>query len=322
MPPSEQNPAPMNQPFPNVPEYLHLDPIPEPKAPQSKKKIILILTAIALVVLLAASAAAAWLYMSGEPERRLYTALENSMKVGYVTQKIVTKVSDEGDAMFETSYNLSDPAQPKAHSIFTMNSENVSVNGEIIIPDATHYYVKFSKIPTGSLSKGVVTEQWYKATKSNLAKAPVLIKSINFDRLNQAIFGNIIFGKLNDSAIAVLMEYIKNNDVYVIDDSTVDGRQAVYSLTLNSQHIGNLNKLLTEQLNVQLPSIYEQMIKNKATQSKHTLFIDIETNKISQIIQTATDEKTKETATITTSYSFPSTYSVKIPQDAKEVVGA
>lgn len=321
MPPSEQNPAPMNQPFPNVPEYLHLDPIPEPKAPQSKKKIILILTAIALAVLLAASAAAAWLYMSGEPERRLYGAIENLMSTQYVTQKTVTTFESKTESMVETKYDLTDSVRPKSHSSFMIDTERLSVAGELITFGANEYFIRFTKLPENESKSNIMVDTWYKVEKSNLEQAPELIRSFNVTRIVPPVYGDIILGNLDGNMVKELMIFIRDNSVYAYTAFVNEPNSAVYNLTLDSKLIGELNKKLSKQLDATVPSLYDAMTKTQSFKMKYVLTVNKQTGNVSQFAQVPDDDEKDKSVITTVTYTFPDNVSVSAPDDFKEVVG-
>lgn len=319
MPPSEQNSGPVNQPVSNVPEYLHLDPIPEPQAPKSKKKLIAIISAVIVLIVAIAAGAAVLLYMSGETDRRLYGAIENLMSSRYVTQKTVVMFESKTTRMMETKYDLSAPGQPKSHSNFNIDTEILSVAGEMVVVDRNEYFIRFTRLPEDDSQSKIDIDTWYKVQKTNLKNAPDLIRSFNFDRVIPPVYGEIILGNFGGDVVDPLMTFIRNNGMYAYTSAADETEQTVYTLSLDSKHVGELNKQLAKQLGVVVPSQYDAMAKNKSYKMEYALTINKQSGKVQQITQMPDNDEKNKTVTTTVTYTYPTNVSVKTPSGFKEI---
>lgn len=318
MPPSEQNQTPVTQSVSNIPEYLHLDPIPEPKPPKSKKKTIAIVSFAVIIILSIGAGIAALLYMSGETDRRLYGAIENLMSVRYVTQKTVTTYESKTERMIETKYDLTDPAQPKSQSNFTIDTKRLSAAGELVTSGKSEYFVRFTKLSENESKPKIIVGTWYKVKKSNIERAPELIRSFHFDRIVPPVYGNVVLGNFDSGVAETLVTFIKSSSMYAYTASANEAESMAYNLSLDSRHVGELNIKLAKQLDVSPPSLYDAMAKAKSFKMKYELVIDRQTGNISQIRQVPDDNEKDKSAITTVTYSFPNSVSVSVPNDFKE----
>jgi hypothetical protein len=322
MQPSEQNQAPSNAPVSNIPEYLHMEPIPEPVPPKSKKKLVALVALVVAVTIAIASGVFAYIYMSGESDRQLSRALEGSLSAPYFTQIITMTVDSKNQQVAETKYDLSDPSQPKSHSTFMIDTERLSVAGEVVTVNASVYYVRFTELPKNTaMTKGVVADKWYKVTRANLKSAPELIRAFNFDQAAPPLFGSVIVGNFDVDSAGALMEYINSSAIYTYGGTSGGDQSIVYDVTLDSKHIAELNKKMAEQTGKTLPTQYSAMAKNKSFKLNYDLTVNKQTGKVVQLTQIpSADEKDKSVVT-TTTYTYPDSITVEVPKDFEEVAG-
>lgn len=322
MQPSEQNQAPANEPVSNIPEYLHMEPIPEPVPPKSKKKFVALVALAVTVVVAIASGVFAYIYMSGETDRQLSRALESSLSAPYLTQKITTTLDSKDQRSLETKYDISNPAQPKSHSVFSINTDRLSIAGEAVTVSGSVYYIRFTALPEdAAMTKGIVADKWYKATRANMKSAPELIQAFDFSQTVPPLFGSVIVGNFGADTVSALMAYVNLSGMYAYTGVSSVDQNAVYNLSVDSKHIAGLNKKLAEQTGKTLPTQYGAMAKNKSFKLSYVLTVDKQTGKVERLVQAPDADEKDKTVVTTITYAYPDSVTVEIPKDFEEVAG-
>jgi len=193
----------------------------------------LLVSAIAVFGL---SAWAWWHNIRSNPQRTLYGAIENNLRVRSVSRQVA---QTSGSQKLDQGVNLSLGTKPAAHG-FTTISQTGDINATIeteAMSTPTEEYVRYTTIETDQQnSKGKklnfdeILNIWGKTSTEQTGEPGALY--------GESILGVVPTANLNASDRQALMKTIRDNNVYAFDEQTLErkiqnGRPTyVYSLTV------------------------------------------------------------------------------------------
>ncbi len=333
MQPNQQNPyqQPAAPPSPtgyagsNVPDFLQLDPLPEPKAPRSKKKMVAVVLSILILLGLAGGSVGYWQWQQGEPERQFYATLDSMLQVNHVAR--VYTVSLNGDELMSgtAKTDLSKPSQPRSHISYEtiyaddeLTEKAQKLKGEVVVSDSKDFYTRFDAIPDANDAGQVVLHQWYKAS---IGDNKFVSEVINPNEAINTTFGNVVTGNYDNEKRAQLMEYMKSQRPYRVlerHNEDIDNRPTrAYIVEVDSQKLGKLNKEVAEMLGVAVPFPFNFTSTNDPKKMKMTMWIDNNTGRLVKVIEQYKDTETQNVRVSTVNYSYPDSVTITLPEDAR-----
>ena len=241
MQPNQQNPSPQNptptpsgqpgQSYPVVPDYLGLEPIPEPKPAKPPKKRIYIVAAIAIAALIVGLVGYLLISMQQSgPERRLTAMLETMLSQQYVLREHRVGIDDTIITSNTVESDLSNPKIPSSSikhfsAVNDVNGTKQELRGDIVLR-GDQRYARFAAIPDIFKLKNTELNTWYSTT--DLPESQKVVKSIanNLQNTLNTPLGLIVIGEFDDALKAQIMNDISSLQPYVIQKDgtdTVDG---------------------------------------------------------------------------------------------------
>lgn len=316
MQPEQQNPTPQSNP--NVPDFLQLDPIPDPAEQKHKKnKVVLIIFSILLVMMAGVAVLAATTWLQGESERRFYTMLDKLMQASYI-ERAITIENEIKDKKYPSSEQIeikavsdfSNPATPKSkftYDYYARDSEkSVAVSGETVVENSSEFATKFEKYTIPRVDD-IRTGQWYRVSsrERETYDPSWLIDLVNTTQTN------VICGNFSDNQRQDLLGFIVTNNIYSIDNfktEEFDGKEyTVYTVKLDYKQIAKLNEKLKD--SYKLTSV--QSLSDEV--STLEVWVDNNTNLPYKIQEHIKLDDINLTASMTAIYSFPDGIDIKMP---------
>ncbi len=325
MQPEQQNQTP--QPNSNIPDYLGMELVKDPSVSHKKKtKIVVILGFVLSILVLAGLATVAVLWWLGAPERQFYSMLDNAMQTKYIHSDInvVNEAKDENFRNTKTiqviaKSDLSDPRQLKGQYsyIYDIDKEanGISVFEYKVMADAIvtvddEYLTRF----TGELiPNGLKADQWYLAPDEAIAgEYEVISRSAVNNNLNGLIVGNF-----NASQRQSLMQFIREKQIYVINNSHVEVQDeeeyTVFDVMYNPQRFEDLDSELREVLGIreaQLESTFKSNLE---------IWISNTTTLPTKVVNKLKLPKFNYTSTMISKYEYPNRVTITVPNNKEEL---
>jgi hypothetical protein len=333
--PNQQGATPPSAPQPvyNVPDYLHLDPIPDPSANQgNKKKVLLISVFIALFVVLAI-ALGIYIYKSqagGTVEDKLYRALENTMKSDYVVRNYEAKLRDFDlvtTATMTIKTDASNPAVPKSDIQETYSQkEKQDVTDSFVgqfrtFNDTEQHLMLSEKAETSNAFGDIAMDQWYVKQYSTQERTTIgyALNRIETPRILNSIQGILIAGGVEEQS-KQLVDFIKSSGTYPIlkTQSESNGNEHLtrYDIQVDHDKLNNLNKKAVELLGIK----QRLVIMPYADQSESlSLWVDDTTEKIVKMTYVGREIANNKSTDKTTKFDYPTTLSIETPNNSKKL---
>lgn len=311
-------------PNPNIPEYLHMEPIADPVIEGRKRSKRLLYVGLALLVVVIVALAGAfvlWYLNYNSPQEKLYRALANNLQISYVVRDF--KLRDATLLLKENTYkvetDLSNPVEPKSHLTYSDSRTSVdgkksTINGEKIVVGKDEYYDKITGVETSQAIDGVVLNQWrVAALNSDTGAITYYYDGIDSLRGLNSTQGVVLTGNFSVEQRNQLISFIKANGLYGVVSAQTrleSGNQVTdYVVKLDVEKINQLNKKAVDLLGT---GSYATLAKNKQDAGDLHIVVDDKTDRISGIIyRISKDGKTIFEKTVTMTY--PDTLSINKP---------
>ena len=330
MQPNQQNPSPQNptptpsgqpgQSYPVVPDYLGLEPIPEPKPAKPPKKRIYIVAAIAIAALIVGLVGYLLISMQQSgPERRLTAMLETMLSQQYVLREHRVGIDDTIITSNTVESDLSNPKIPSSSikhfsAVNDVNGTKQELRGDIVLR-GDQRYARFAAIPDIFKLKNTELNTWYSTT--DLPESQKVVKSIanNLQNTLNTPLGLIVIGEFDDALKAQIMNDISSLQPYVIQKDgtdTVDGEaMTILDIKIDLHKIGEINSNIAKSLGLNDTSIPYASI-NAGTMGEVSVWIDRD-NRLRKIVLQEDEAGAGNIVTDTTSYSYPESLKIEIP---------
>ena len=330
MQPNQQNPSPQNptptpsgqpgQSYPVVPDYLGLEPIPEPKPAKPPKKRIYIVAAIAIAALIVGLVGYLLISMQQSgPERRLTAMLETMLSQQYVLREHRVGIDDTIITSNTVESDLSNPKIPSSSikhfsAVNDVNGTKQELRGDIVLR-GDQRYARFAAIPDIFKLKNTELNTWYSTT--DLPESQKVVKSIanNLQNTLNTPLGLIVIGEFDDALKAQIMNDISSLQPYVIQKDgtdTVDGEaMTILDIKIDLHKIGEINSNIAKSLGLNDTSIPYASI-NAGTMGEVSVWIDRD-NRLRKLVLQEDEAGAGNIVTDTTSYSYPESLKIEIP---------
>lgn len=262
MQPSEQNPVPPVQPVSNVPEYLHMEPIPDSalrKKGGAKKSII---WALLIILLITGSGAgiAYWLSSQKYHDEAFYQAIESTMGISHVSRdysfasdstvgdelslKIISDFSDQPNPISRAEYELS------------RTDQGVVVKGEQLVANQNRLYSKLLK-SDGMKDSKFAMDSWYQLDASKTNAATYLFDSMKLRHNINTPLGIVITGVASAPQREQFVDRLRTDGIYEIKGNKrqqLDGvGMDVYSVSIRTDGLAKIIKEFAQQTKQQVP---------------------------------------------------------------------
>lgn len=323
MQPNGQYPPPISSP--NIPEYLHMEPIPDPVAEgrNRKRKIYkLVLILFAILIAMSVGVFFYWYLVYNSPQEKLHRVLEKNMQVSYVEwNKDVSKKG--GSIKMAASTDVSDTMHAKSDiRIDTSGTNKTGSSVQTIVLDDKRYMFLIKSASQGTFPEDLKKDQWYSAPFHATDRKDVgyWIDDPGSPLVLNSVQGIIPTGNFTSSQRSQLLDFIQLHDIYhilSIQTQTDNGtRLTGYDIQLDINKINALNAQIVKILGLaQLFTIQ----KPYPTYQEATLWVDETTGRFSKITYNSGKSKddidTKQVTTLT----YPSKLSIMAPSSVKEL---
>jgi hypothetical protein len=307
--PSQTPTTPSSQQAPsNIPEYLHMEPIPDPaigQAKKRKKKIIIVIAV--LVTVLIAGVVAGIVWVMGAPERQFYTMLDNMMNMNNVSREFTS--GSTFAALVE-----SDTTKPATQISFDAKVQKQETRGDIVTVNSDYFTARLAKTSTKELPNNASINTWYKVaepTAASVSKTSVVMDPFNLRVVLNPLFDNVIIGHFDQATRQQTIDFMKTNKVYAIKSYKADklnGQDvSVYTVDINNakQRKTQVEKLAT--------AAHVSSSGFNPVNGTFTFWVDNKTNRLLQIASTTAKSTTTETL------QYPSNITVTEPTGAKQL---
>lgn len=305
----------------NVPEFLHLDPIPDPRQQKTKKRPLVIVCIIAATLLLLGVAVAVWYWNQGAYERRFYEVLDNMLKTSYISREYNVKVNDSESVLASSATDYSNVSSPKTRIEYTAHPRGLSVGGESnpalsgeIVAINDSFVARLSQAPKSLLPKGAELNKWYTIKNPTVNTKTVTAAVFDFlklRRLFNTIYGLVPIANISKEQRAEIIDFMKLHKVYTIDAATGDSGTTMYTISINSKAFSMLNDKIAEVLKIPAADLIYQ----PADYALHIL-VDDNSASIKEITQKSKTEGGRPSVTIKQTYAYPSKIDIERPSDA------
>ena len=320
MQPNQQDPLNPTPPNSNIPEYLNMEPVADPsviKMQRKKRFVRTILIALIVMLLVIAGGWLLWLQTWNAPQQKLYRALENSLKVSYLSRKYnVKNVSPSKEIVYTADSDLSRSSDPKTRLSYTDSRTNdqsvtTTVTGEKIILNQNEYFSIIKQVTPAAASAGLLLNEWNRAELSKSFQN-------NFDGIDSlaglnSVQGIVVFGNFTEAQRKELMSIITSNNLYNVTankTSKESGRDMItYTVALDVTKVNTLNKKALELVG---SDQYVALTQSKKDKGELNITVDEKSEKIVKItygIKKNTTVNFEKTINI----SYPSAFSIEKP---------
>lgn len=327
MQPDQPNqPPPTN---PNIPDYLGMEPIKEPKPPISKRKLLLAVGIPLFIVGLTLLGLVSWSWLDGEPERRFYASIGTMLSQKHISQSYTLSLNDKTMRTTSTQTDYAESGKPKQHmkqSRTIVDNENTPhmFSTEVITIDEQTITAKFEDVPdfdkaAGTLSPG----QWYELS-ADTPQAVMSVLNVNIaTEPKAALFGDIVVGAFSDNQRQELMDFIKKGRIYDVvelrTEKLGDQDMSVFTVDYDTNGIAELNKKVATILGISsVPVQYRAMAEAKPVIKRVKIWVD-STNRITQTQYRELEDDDKSTILATTQFTYPETLKIERPADVKDL---
>ena len=305
----------------NVPDFLGLEPLPEPKPPRSKKKLLIILGIILLTISIIGGSVY-WLLIGSKnhPYNILNTALSNLMNTPYV-KRSSTSVHGHKVTTLDISSDLSLIRKPKSSIIFNIRENNEDIlRGEQVVLSETDSVTKIAK--TYDQSSLVLDRvkvqmgQWYDTSLFNTSS----ILGSGFGRYINTPLGFVLLGVFDENERQKLVNFIKSNRPYEILDfqeRIIDGvRTGVFSVKV---HDDVMMKLIDMGKNIVGATGKDYVYSSVGNGAKVEIHVDLDARLLRKTILTLSPTRGGLPRNQTVVYDYPPLMSVVDPRQIEEV---
>jgi hypothetical protein len=332
MQPNQQDPYTHNtlaSQNPNIPDYLHMDPIVNPVVERNKrKKKILrgVLFLIAILMIAAIGLLISWYLNYNSPQEKLYRAFENSLRTTYVERKYSTVYRGfayDAKLKAEAKSDFSEPALPKSTvkllSDRTSDNEKVTYDVDYVMNEKDAYTAMINGKPEGSLATNVVSGQWYrmKFNSATLNNIDYHLDQLPKRQMFNTAQGMLPMGNFSTEQRTRLIDYIKANNIYTVIKSEAKQDVRVYTINLNVATLNGLNKEIATTLNSKPTYNASRYLSGT---SSLTITVDNKSERIVQTKYTAPADGNYQFQGMI-DYSYPANMSITVPNDVESLSG-
>lgn len=306
MQPNQQNSSEQNQYAsgslagnPNVPEFLHLDPVTIQEPKPSRKKLFAVIIGI-FAILFAVGALAYWILMQNKPETLFYKAVANSMAAEIVKQEIKSNETSSKGSFAATatadfsnrdsiksvmSYAYDPPKQTDSGS-----TKNISLEGAIAEKDNQGFYGRLTAVSRNPVSK-LAVGQWYFVPLEDYKGASILDTFHLRESMHTLALG-IPIGNFAADKSDKILQYMKEKNIYTVadaQDGTLNG-VSVKVMTIDAADVAvsALMKQIADVLQIKLTGTVTT--KNKVVSMK--VWIDKDSGRFMKVQANNNPEKT------------------------------
>ena len=308
-----------------VPEYLKLDPIVEQKPRKLKKKFIVSTIILSTVLLIVAVVFLIWSWYRDAPMRNFMKVLETSLSTPYLSRiYTISSKNPDTNVSIDSKTDLTDPLHPKSsfsYKYFKSVQQDssvfqVTIVGDVAILGNNLFEGRLTQVPKVLLSpsQNIQLDQWYSMDESSLSvfDMPGLHLLVNNPH------GSLIVGNFNADIRKVLVDYIRDNKIYVITEVSsdhLDNRSVTkYSLAVNDEQLLKLNKKVADLIG---DKSYVQSPGSSKTFDM-TVWVDDSSNRVVKTSNVFTDAEVKSSETVQVQYAYPDKVIISNHDTAKE----
>ena len=276
-----------------------------------------------------------------DTKKLFYDAIENHMKVSYIQQEYDTEQVDESSAKTTGQVtgisDFTDPAKPKSKITYSVETPGVesplTMAGEIVDLNDGSYYSKLTKSPafTDTKSQAVTDDfslaldTWYKVPNSDAGMSMILFDPAGMRKTINATGGQVLVGNYKDSIRQELMQFIDDNQIYVIkgtESVTVDKKPMTqYNITIDDKSLKKLNKKAESLLGISTDDTKTESEVPMTADVKYEFLIDNDSKHLIQVKleRQGADKKSTDAATIILSYPKSVADDIKKPSVVKDL---
>ncbi len=321
-------------PNPNIPDYLGMEPIPDPEIASRKKnkitKIFTIFFTVSLVFILSVGGLIWWLEHNSA-ENKLYRAIHNSMQHEYIERDYVLKFESEFvkvSKRFMVESDFSNLTMPKSKYTHEMSyddgkGDNGTVTGQIISLGSSEVFGTLQESDANQDLIQPEKELWYRlklpAADNNEQWFDQIFdsKSARTSLTSPLVFP--IFGNYSMNDRQSLVDQLSSARVYSVTNVDKSGDYSIYSATIDADKAYDIYGKFAKKQKVQLIDKNE-FLSVLNIDNKVKFWVEENENKISKLEYRVKSTLTTSEYDVAVDIEYPNKLTVGGPSEYKEFV--